>query len=263
MWTSYGRVFGCIAIIFLLSGCSPATTVHFTTPAPHSVKLSGVLYKPEGHGPFPAIVALHGYGGILDYQDEWLRNLKDSGFVTLMVDSYCGRGYYCPGQQRSRVLPLMQNPMMVSPETRAADASVALRYLQSQPFVDPERVAVLGWSGGGTAALIATSNSNRFKAAVSFYPSLGEGRDKRSTPALILAGEYDPNASQYVSYVKLAREKNLPVKIILYPGSYRKFDEPGSTTNSLGMKQKYNREAALDAGKQVKAFFSEHLRPQR
>jgi len=175
MGTGYFRFFACVTIILLLSACSPANLVQFTTPPPLNVTLSGTLYKPEGQGPFPAIVALHGYGGILDYQDEWVQSLKESGFVTLMVDSYCGRGYYCPGQNRSRILPLMENPMIVSPEMRAADASAALGYLQAQPFVDPDRIGVLGWSGGATAALIATKDSKVFKAAVGFSDKLGVG----------------------------------------------------------------------------------------
>ena len=263
MGTGYFRFFACVTIILLLSACSPANLVQFTTPPPLNVTLSGTLYKPEGQGPFPAIVALHGYGGILDYQDEWVQSLKESGFVTLMVDSYCGRGYYCPGQNRSRILPLMENPMIVSPEMRAADASAALGYLQAQPFVDPDRIGVLGWSGGATAALIATKDSKVFKAAVGFYPTIPEGQDQQSIPALILAGEHDPNAGQYVRYMNLVRKNNLPVKVILYPSAYRKFDEPGSAVNSLGMRQEYNREGALDAKKQVEAFFSEHLRSRR
>jgi dienelactone hydrolase len=221
------------------------------------------MYKPQGQGPFPAIVALHGFGGILDYQNDWLKNLKDAGFVTLMVDSYCARGYYCQGQSRSRLTPLMLNPMMVSPATRATDALGALRYLQSQPFVDPERIGVLGWSGGGTAAVMVSSRTGGFKAAVGFYPSVSERQHEPITPTLILAGELDPNAAQYKSYADAARKKNLPVEVVVYPGAYRKFDEPGGMINIAGTKQEYNEAAALDAEKRVKSFFSKHLKLPR
>lgn len=253
----------CLGLVVLVAGCAPTVTIQFTSRAPDGAKLSGTLHKPEGNGPFPAIVALHGYGGVLDYQEDWLKNLRDTGFVTLMVDSYCGRGYYCPGQSRSRVLPLMQNPMIVSPAMRAADALAALYFLQNQSFVDRERIGVLGWSGGGTAALMASTPASGFKAAVSFYPTVSEIQRDWTTPALILAGDLDPSAPQYKSFTVAMRGKSLPVEVILYASAHRKFDEPGSRINSLGIKEEYNQAAALDADRRVKAFFSKYLSLRR
>jgi hypothetical protein len=71
------------------------------------------------------------------------------------------------------------------------------------------------------------------------YPTIPEGQDKRSAPALILAGEHDPNAAHYVRYRNLVVKNKFPVKIVLYPGAYRKFDEPGSAVNLLGIRQEY------------------------
>lgn len=261
MTSIFYRLLACIGVVVVIADCAVPPGVQFNSHGLKPAKLSGTLYSPEGNGPFPAIVALHGYGGFLDYQDDWLKKLSDLGFVTLMVDSYCERGYYCPGQSRSRLEPLMRDPMTVSPATRADDALGGLQYLQSLPFVDPERIGVLGWTGGATAALIASARTSGFKAAVAFYPSVSDSQRQHEalTPILILAGERDPNAAEYRSFADTARKKRRPVEVVLYPGAYRKFDEPGGMINVLGIKQEYNPAAARDADNRLKSFFAKHL----
>ena len=54
-------------------------------------KISGLLYTPSGKGPFPAVVALHGAGGIFPYQLWWAKSISKLGYVVLFVDHYCER----------------------------------------------------------------------------------------------------------------------------------------------------------------------------
>ena len=58
-------------------------------------KIDGLIYKPDGKGPFNAIVMLHGAGGIFPYQLEWADQLREVGHVVLFVDSYCKRKLLC------------------------------------------------------------------------------------------------------------------------------------------------------------------------
>ena len=58
-------------------------------------KIDGLLYKPDGNGPFESVVMLHGAGGIFPYQLDWARQLHDEGYVVLFVDSYCKRKHLC------------------------------------------------------------------------------------------------------------------------------------------------------------------------
>ena len=61
--------------------------------------LKGLLYRPDGNGPFPAVVAMHNCGGLVNssgtiaarYRD-WAQQLVKSGFVVLFPDSYGSRG---------------------------------------------------------------------------------------------------------------------------------------------------------------------------
>jgi len=59
------------------------------------VDLTGRIYTPEGSGPYPALIALHGAGGIFPYQLWWANWISKKGFVVLFIDSYCTRGYLC------------------------------------------------------------------------------------------------------------------------------------------------------------------------
>src|SRR5262245_9846828 len=67
-------------------------------PLPHG-RLRGFLFRPEGAGPFPAVVGLHGCGGLsnnrfplLTRYRDWGQRLSKAGFVVIFPDSYGSRG---------------------------------------------------------------------------------------------------------------------------------------------------------------------------
>ena len=113
-----------------------------------SLPLPAVLHKPAGDGPFPAVVLLVGCGGYAgggpnaDHQSSWAGKLVDWGYVALQVDSYSPRG---PGL----------NCDYAGSITISHDAFAAKSYLSTLPYIDPENIAVVGWSMGGMAALKA------------------------------------------------------------------------------------------------------------
>src|ERR1043166_946135 len=117
-----------------------------------SVKLKSFLYRPAGDGPFPAVVALHGCGGLagrsgpvaVRYRD-WGERLVADGFAVLFPDSFGSRGLasLCSIRERS----------VRTARERVADALAARHWLQSQGWVVPNRVSLLGWQNGGGAAL--------------------------------------------------------------------------------------------------------------
>jgi dienelactone hydrolase len=91
-------------------------------------------------GPFPAVVVLHGCSGISSHSAKIADQLASWGYLALTVDSLGPRGMtsHCGGGWFS---------------DQTFDAYAALRYLAQLDFVDPTRVAVLGQSMGGAAAL--------------------------------------------------------------------------------------------------------------
>ncbi len=100
----------------------------------------GMLSRPAGEGRSPAVVLLHTCGGLLPHVTlHWPRYLTGQGYVVLSVDSYTPRGY-------SRC-----NERTTWKNDQTKDAFGALDYLASLPFVDGERIAVMGFSVGAFA----------------------------------------------------------------------------------------------------------------
>ena len=54
--------------------------------------LRGLLVRPEGAGPFPAVVLLHGCDGVQPFQEQWAADLASWGYVALLADSHGPRG---------------------------------------------------------------------------------------------------------------------------------------------------------------------------
>src|SRR5689334_7693029 len=96
------------------------------TPGEH---LEGYLAKPEGSGPFPAVVILPGCAGLTPYVKEGLpQQLASWGYVALVVDSWTTR----------RIEPNCMND--AGSEDRVADSYGGLFYLATLPFADRTRV---------------------------------------------------------------------------------------------------------------------------
>lgn len=201
-----------------------------------SLKLKGMLFKPDGPGPFPAIVALHGCEGMLNSNGtlssryvEWGDWLVKAGFSILYVDSYGTRGQGNQCRTRTTVR---------SDRERLADAVAARNWLEAQPFVKPEHISLLGWSSGAISVLWAVRPRARprdektdFRSAVAFYPGcrrLDAAAWSARVPTLILIGGADDvvSARACEQMVAGARGRSARATIIVYPGAYHDFDHP-------------------------------------
>ena len=146
------------------------------------VKLLGYLARPDfsfsgllgSHsdraGPYPAVVVLHGCGGISSHSAQIADKLGSWGYAALTVDSLSPRGIAsrCGGGGSL---------------DQAFDAYAALRYLSQLDFVDPAHVAVLGQSMGGLAVLNAVDRdlaaqyfNERFARRSPFTPAVASPR---------------------------------------------------------------------------------------
>jgi dienelactone hydrolase len=223
---------------------------------PGAQRLSGRLSKPGGDGPFPAIVLLHGCGGIWRWDDEWSAKLTNRGYVVLGVDSLGprGKGSIC------------DNPGSVPGMTRALDAHGAKSFLGHLPFVDPDRIAVMGMSHGGEAALYAIERPlasalrlKPFRAAVALYPWCWEP-EELDAPLLILVGDLDDwspatRCRKFASGARSASE----IALKEYPGVYHLFDLKGVHEQQEGHVLRYDPLAADDAVGRIEAFLAKHF----
>jgi dienelactone hydrolase len=229
------RLTGCLGACVLLSGSAWAQATDVTFPAPQGVELHGVQYRPIGTGPFPAVVALHGCGGLYDRNGalnarhaDWGERLAAQGFLVLLPDSFGSRGLGSQCRTTGREIRPGRE--------RAADADAAKAYLQDRPDVKPTAVSVLGWSNGGSTVLYvagARVSDDRppFARAVAFYPgcrALADRGWRDRVPLQILVGGADDwtGAAACQSLAAAAQARGEPVAITVYPGAYHDFDHP-------------------------------------
>lgn len=211
--------------------------------------LDGYLFKPEGGEPHPALVFLHGCGGLMNSHGQiesrevdWAARFTRLGYVVLLVDSLSPRGHgeMCSQRGFDRTVYL----------DRPKDAYGALRYLQALPFVRPDRIGLVGWSqGGGVVLLSIRSNSlgrpldlpaGDFRAAVAFYPASCRDQAHRlpwtsPIPLLVLVGDRDnwTPAVPCKAFVDRAVERGSKIEMRIYPDAYHDFDWPNNPVHEL------------------------------
>jgi dienelactone hydrolase len=254
-----------------LSGPSMATT----TPNGTSEQIPFELVRPDGAGPFPAVVWMHSCAGLVRgarHVEDWTRRLLKMGYVVAIPDSFSERGY--PSG-------VCGNGALVTAETRAGDAYAALRSLENRSDVIADHIGLMGHSHGGWTVLAAMDESivarvrdgarHGFAAAVAFYPECAAGSWTRAYraagPLLILSGELDDwtPAEPCQRLADVARAQGQPVSIVVYPGAYHSFDTYNpvmripEARRGRGATIGGDNGAREDSIKQVEAFFARYL----
>jgi dienelactone hydrolase len=247
--------------------------------------------KPEGPGPFPAVVILHDCSGLgpgsSGAPGRWARELGSRGYVTVIPDSFTTRGRpqgVCTDASPGRA--------DVGPGRRVRDAYAALAHARALPYVDGRRVGLMGGSHGGSTTLAALAapagggeahareRRSGFAAAVALYPGcavtfgVGSGAYRAAAPLLILIGEKDDwtPAAPCVKLAASSRNAEYPVAITVYPGAHHSFDSDrpvrfaaarvnANAPGGRGATTGGNAAAWADSIRRVAEFFGAHLRP--
>ena len=221
-------------------------------------KVSGLMFKPKSAGPHPAVVLLHTCGGPLQHTTkDWPDYLTGLGYVVFSVDSYGPRGIRNCTSMKDHMRVLVQG----------VDALGALDYLATQPFIDKDKVAVMGFSSGAiniNKIIIggeeASPKGPRFKAAISFY---GHCKNIYS------------NSSNFTLSLEIVAEKDLyhadscisagkfdGIDTFVMEGANHAFDMVEHTRSHVdpwGVVMQYDREATKKARELTKAFLAHHL----
>lgn len=280
----------------ILGGCVGTTSgLSITTTALNgaSEKIPATVTKPDGPGPFPAVVIVHDCSGLgttsSGAPDRWARELVGRGYVVLIPDSFTTRGHadgVCINPSPSR--------NDVSPARRARDAYAALAYVRTLPYVDGRRVGIMGGSHGGSTTLasmlapdsdadpLAGEKRAGFAAGVALYPGCAPsirgwrtstGVYRPVAPLLILVGEKDDwtPAEPCRRLTDAARGAGYPVAIKIYPGAHHSFDSDrpvrymaarinANAPGGRGATTGGDPTAWADSIREVVAFFEQHLK---
>jgi dienelactone hydrolase len=229
------------------------------------VQLIGYLARPEGSGPFPAVVVLHGCGGFHQDMLAWADRLRRWGYVALAVDSFG------PRDIETKCVGFGDQPV---------DAFRALAYLKTLPYVRADHVAVLGFSMGGASVLAALERGSisglfpdKFRAGVALYPPCNGSTGVMTAPTLVLIGALDDWTPASACEAMAAGRSELGisrspgdrslVQLIIYPDAHHGFDLAGLRfTNGIksgGHRLEYNDAVTRDSIEKVRGFFRQTL----
>ena len=267
-----------VALATSLAACQTSGTVTPIATDRGDAPFTTWLAKPEGDGPFPAVVLVHGCAGTqrnTSHQTDWrgmnghATLLNDNGYVTLIVDSFGPRGITDDCQTGGKYYPL-----------QISDAYDAFDHMASLPYVERKRIGLVGFSlGGGTAMQLALRNSvkhrekqdrSTYAALVAYYPWCEvTWAYSLVRPVQILIGSEDDwtPADQCNALRELAKQSTRKpvVELVIYPGAHHSFDmpmrgpyyiegEPGVFHTVQG-----NPAARRDSQARMLGFFETHL----
>jgi dienelactone hydrolase len=199
------------------------------SPDGRPVTVSGELRIAQGTGRLPVVVLMHGSSGVGAAMEPWVHSFNAMGISTLVIDGFTGRGLTVVGP----------NQALLGRLNLIVDIYRSLDILAHHPRVDPERIALMGFSRGGQAALFASldrfnalwnKSGIRFAAYIPFYPDCSTSyvgdTEVADKPIRIFHGipdDYNPVAS-CKAYVARLQEAKRDVVLTEYPDSEHAFD---------------------------------------
>ena len=193
--------------------------------------IGGRLLVPPTDEPLPVVVIVHGCGGESGADLGWTRELEAVGIASFLVDSFDERGIQsvCTGAEG------------INQATLLVDLFRALDVLDEHPYVDPSRMAVMGFSMGGRTALWSAMSrfQERYEGRpldgyLAFYPlgcyiQLERETEVAGGPVRIFHGEADDwlPIRQCEEYVTRLGEGGVDIRLFAYEDALHAFDDRG------------------------------------
>jgi carboxymethylenebutenolidase len=211
----------------------------------------GIIYAPEGKGPFPGIIVIHEWWGLNDWIKEQATKLADQGYVALAIDLYRGKVATTPDEAHEI--------MRGVPEDRASrDLQAAYEYLASQPNVKKDRIGAIGWCMGGGYSLDVALIEPNLAADVINYGHLATDPheiSKINAPILGLFGAQDRGITpdDVKAFQQAMDKQGKKIDITIYPDAGHAFENPNN-------KDGYRPKDAQDAWNKTVAFLDSTLK---
>ena len=222
--------------------------------------VSNKVLKPQGDGPFPAVVLIHTSGGLRNgHVKRDAQKLVEKGYVALVLDSMGPRN----------VNVITESTRALYPPAGVKDAYIALDFLKKQSYVDKDRIYEAGYSWGGFVATLlgspmlakAAGATDRFKASVSFYSTCVVNKsnlilaDTDKPVLMLIAGDDRENPhGTCLQDLDGYRAKGMPIESIVYEKASHGWDKMGESQFGYI----YNEEVTNDAFGKMIAFFEKN-----
>lgn len=226
---------------------------------------------PEGDGPFPVVVQLHGCAGPRpEFHHQWADVANKAGYAAFILDSTTPRGY-----TRETALEIICNGKALLGQERAGDIAAALEMVKRDQRFDASRLVLAGWSHGAWSAMDYLTFDMTKKAppgfirwrtnlpdvdgAILFYPYCGVGTRSRfaenaqspKTLALIAGEDEIVDAQECIRHLEKRQRSGAPVEMVVYEDANHVFDDPSFGPENGDW---YDEPSFSDAKARYKAF---------
>jgi carboxymethylenebutenolidase len=213
--------------------------------------VKGIVYTPDGKGPFPGIIVIHEWWGLNDWVKGQASKLADEGYVALAIDLYRGKVATTPDEAHEI--------MRGVPEDRASrDLQAAFQYLSSQSNVKKDRIGAIGWCmGGGYSLDVALQQPNLAADVINYGHLVTDASEiaKINAPILGLFGAQDRGITpdDVKAFEAAMKKQGKKIDVTIYPDAGHAFENPNN-------KDGYRPKDAQDAWNKTVAFLDSTLK---
>jgi len=227
------RVLGLLLVLAAMPAAAQQNVRVPVTNDGRTVQLAAQLFRPaNAAGSVPAVAIFHGCGGPGQNTARMAGLLASWGYAAMVVDSFSARGL--------KDVCGRNWPTQKDAEARAHDIDATLTWLGQQSYVDPKRLAYMGYSyGGGVAMLRALSARpdaapSPARAVILVYPDcaladpLGPRLAVRQPTLFAMAAldDWTPVSQCKAVMERIAQGRDL-VETRIYEGAHHSFDALG------------------------------------
>jgi carboxymethylenebutenolidase len=227
--------------------------------------MEGYLTQPEAQGRYPAVIVIQEIWGVNSHIQGVTERLPSQGYVGLAPALFHREGRMTLGLHEEMNTAFARLGQCTDANI-IADVRAAVDYLKAQPFVQADRIGIVGFCFGGRVAYQAACNIPDLKASVVFYggrilqPLGGDGQSpleqtsKINAPVLGLFGEEDqnPTPDDVVKIEAELKKHGKTYEFHMYSGSGHGFH--------CDARPSYRPEAARDAWGKAVAWFDKYLK---
>ena len=226
--------------------------------------MEGYLTRPEGDGKSPAISVIQEIWGVNSHIQFLTDRFPPLGYVGLAPAMFHRDGPMTMGLHEEMDTAVARMGKCTDVNI-IADVQAAVDYLKAQPFVDADRIGIVGFCFGGRVTYLSACTIPDLKASVVYYggfisvargegPSPLERTSGISAPIMGLFGEDDANPSpeEVTTFAAELDKHNKHYEFHTYPGAGHGFN--------CNARASYRPESAMDAWGKAMAFFDTHLK---
>jgi len=196
-----------------------------------NLRIQAHLYKPDGEGPFPAVIYNHGTRDGRERTPFLFphvgRMLTRAGYAVLVPER---RGYgKSDGEIWWKEVGNDQSRLISRLQAETDDVFAGIDYLRGLSYVDTKRLAVMGWSFGGVVSMLAAARGAAFLAAVDqaggaltwdgnsyMRSALIAAAEKSTIPTLFMVAKNDRTTASVTTLADVFKKRNVPHKLVIY-----------------------------------------------